>query len=203
LNYKIHKSCETLPIYSFYKLTETEDLRWLIVDYAEYEDAELKLEDIKSLSEVSSNIMNEYGGLIMNMAMLSNYKRQMQIEYLEYKYMVCTMILNLFAKGGEAEVLELLNEYDFKIDIEKDLLPQFKEAELKVKRLKMQIQIFRLDFDKKMKSINSDIKTNIEREALLLEVNLKLGYGIDTRKTSVSRWVTMMKLSNEKNKQNG
>lgn len=200
---RTHKDCNTLPIYSFYKLTETQDLRWLIVDYAEYEDIELKNEDIKSLSDISTNIMNEYGGLIMNMAMLSNYKRQMQIEYLEYKYMVCTMILNLFAQGGEVEVLELLNEYDFQIDIEKDLLPQFEEAGLKVKRLKMQIQIFRLEFDKKVKTINEDIKTNIEREALLLEVNLKLGYGIDTRKTSVAKWVTMMKLSNEKIKQNG
>ena len=42
----------------------------------------------------------------------------------------------------------------------------------------------------------------LDAEALALELSLNIGYSINTKKTSVSKWITMWNISNKRNSKN-
>lgn len=190
-----HKSCSTLSIYAFYKLVETQDLRWLIKDYDD-EDTKLNPKEFNELAVASDLLMKEYGELTVNSKVISTYKKQILITYLEYKYTICEDILRLYIESGNEAVLDLLKE--FKITTR-----DVKAIEQKIKGWKMEYAIHKAQKENKDKQLNNEVVRNLDREAMILEMNLKLGYNLDVKKITVVRWINMMKLASEKAKQYG
>lgn len=190
-----HKTCSTLSIYAFYKLVETQDLKWLIKDY---DDEEVKITPFETnlLVKASDEIMNEYGGLTVNNKVISTYKRQILISYLEYKYQICEDIVSLYEQCEREEVLDLLDAFNVKTR-------NLDEIKKKINSWKMQSNIQKANNKQKNTEISKDIVRNLDKEAMMLELNLKLGYNLDVKKISVTRWVNMLKLSEEKVKNYG
>ena len=65
-----------------------------------------------------------------------------------------------------------------------------------MKKLKTRINVLKSKYENKYKPNNTKKNnSNLEMEAILLAINLKLAYSIDTKKTSVSKWLNMIKVS--------
>jgi hypothetical protein len=200
----IHKDCSALSIFAFNEITKTQDLRWLLKDFDENDCNKLELTDEQKieLSEVFSNIFYEYGELTSNLKITSGYKKRIQIKYLENKYDICKKIISIYNESQLIEVVELLNEFKYKIDIKKELAPQIEVVVDSLNALETEIKILKINY-KNQFGTKSEIEYNLDKEAFQLEMNLKLNYSIDVKKTSVKRWVTMMNVSNEKMKHYG
>jgi hypothetical protein len=118
--------------------------------------------------------------------------------------MIVEKILKNYEEFGEVEVLEILNGVGFKFDILGDIEKQIVGVLTGLKRLKTKIALFKINHDKKFNKKNRDIKEdftdNLDEEAISLELALKISYSIDTKKTSVSKWINMWKVAEKINK---
>lgn len=199
----LHKNCSSLSIWSFHQILETKNIKYLIKNYDK--DNEISLTEIQEIELIGlwDNIVTEYGLLTVDADVIKNYKLQLLITELEFKYEVCSEALDLYVTTNNIELLLLLNEFDFNINLALPLDAQIELVILKLKSLKNRIKIHKINYAKKYKKNVKKIEYNLDREAMILEINLNLNYGIDVRKTSVERWVNMHKLSKEKAEING
>ena len=134
---KIHESCSTLSIYSFYKIIESNDYRYLIVGFED--ESEIVLDSLKIIefSEVFKKIINEYSELTCNTEVIRNYKLQLLIAKLEFKYNVSLMALDSYMETKDLGVLSIIDEYnDLKINYNKDFTKEILLLISKLKSLK-------------------------------------------------------------------
>lgn len=199
----IHKNCSSLSIWSFYKIIDTEDVRYLIKNYDNDKDIKLTEKRITELMSIWDEIVTEYGLLTVNAKVIKNYRLQFIIAELEFKYSTCINVLDIYANSGMIDVLLILNEFDFNINLLLNLEQQIDIVINKLKSLKNQIKIHKINYTRKYKKNVEDIKFNLDREALILQMNLDLKAGIDVKNTSVERWLNMVELNNEKIELNG
>lgn len=196
MNIKYHKSCSTLPIYNFYRILDG-DLRFLIVGYSEIdsEDIEITLE----AKENFTSIIQEYSELTSNNEVIVSLNLQMLIQEQEFERDTLKTILDLFNKNKEYDILNLLSEFGFYVKKGDDLDYEFKKVIKRIKGLNNKIRINKNKYTTRFKKESEDIKHNLDKEALLLEINLKLGREINVHTTSVLKWVNMIEINRERN----
>lgn len=176
----------------------------MIVGYSDLDDVLLSSEKLIELEDVFKDIMSEYAELTANKNVIKNYKLQFLITFLEFKYKVCTEAIASYFETDHLETLLIVNEYeDLKIDEKKDFGTEFNKLVSKVKSLKNRIRIHKINYEKKNKKNNKAIKFNLDREALSLEMSLKLSHSIEVTKTTVERWINMIELSKEREESYG
>jgi len=200
---KIHKTCDSLSIFSFEEILKTKDYRHLFINYKKYRDIELNEEQKIDFEKVFIGIFYEYSELTFNKKILKNYKMQIEIELLEYRYSTTVRILQLYAEYGNIEVLGLLPDLDWSLNIEKEIEPQIVVIQRKLKFVKNKIKIQKIKYSDLYKDTSEKAVRNINKEALVLELNLGLNRSINPKLTSVVEWVNLINLNNEKKQANG
>lgn len=199
MDIKYHKSCTTLPIYNFYKIMDDMDLRFLIIGYSEFDSEDV---EITADAEIVLNlIIEEYAGLTENNEVNVNLGLQILVIEQEFERDTLVEILDIFKEFEDSDVLGLLSEFGFNINVEDDLDKQLSMVIKRIKGLNNKIRINKSKYATRFKKANEEIKRNLDKEALMLEMNLKLGREINTRTTSVSKWVSMLEMSREQSLQ--
>lgn len=193
-----YKSCKELPIYNFYKIVDDEDLRYLVKNYSE-DDNNIKVD--KRAKSIFQKILEEYSELTSNKEIITNIKMRMFILELEFDKDNMQNILQLFKDTNDFSVLSLLSSFGFNIKESDDIDASLKRVISKIKGLKNKIRINKIKYEKRFEKSKEKIKTNLDKEALILEMNLQLGREIDIRKTTVFKWITMIKISKEKSEE--
>lgn len=194
---KFYNNCDTLPIYNFEKIFNENNLLFLLVDYDGF-DSEITLntEEQIEAQKICKEIMYEYSFLTENTSIIENYIKQAQIEKEEFKYNVTNKTLELYLEVNNVEILLLLNSLGWDFDSEKDVNIELEKIVSGMKKLKTRINVLKNKYENKYKPDNTKKNnSNLEMEAILLAINLKLSYSIDTKKTSVSKWLNMIKVS--------
>ena len=200
------KTCKTLPMYNFNEVLRTNDYRFLSKTFDEFEDEEFKfgVEETIEARGLWRELLYEYSALTANRNIILNYQAQIKIVEQEFKYMIITKVLNNYAEFGFVEVLDILNNVEgVNFDIKGNIESQVVRLVSTAKRLKTGIAILKLKFEEKFKKRgykDEEAIDNLDEEAIQLEVALKISYSIDTRKTSVSKWVKMWKVAAKMNK---
>lgn len=196
MNVNYHKSCSTLPIYNFYKILDTSDLRFLIVGYSELNDSNVKItNDAKKLLD---SIIEEYLELTNNNEVILGLRLRMLIDEQEFERNILVKILDIYNDFKISDVLLLLNEFGFNIKIDEDLDVQIIEVTQRIKGLDNKIKINNIKYNARFKKDENKNKMNLEKEALILEMNLNLGREIDVYTTSVLKWINMLQISSSK-----
>jgi len=191
---KIHTSCDTLSIYSFYKIFETRDYKYLLEDKDSIK--ELTIKQLEQCETAFKDIVNEYSALTANSEVIKNYKAQIRIKAMELRYDITVKTLQAYNDYGAREVLVLLSDVGWKFDITKPVNRQIDDILKKLKGLKNQINIAVLNYKERYNKETTS-KFDLEKEALKLSMNLKLTAFLDTKQTSVSRWVHLININRE------
>tara|TARA_R110002020_G_scaffold232212_2_gene443735 strand:- start:4183 stop:4818 length:636 start_codon:yes stop_codon:yes gene_type:complete len=204
---KTYKTCSKIPIYNYYKANLTNDFRYLIVGYDDSEDAEdlISYKNDKELSKVLKELCEEYAVLVFDKKTMRMKKMEYTLTYLVGKYNVASKIVDIYLESKMRDVLLLLNDLGFNIDLEKDVDEQIKGVIKKFKMLKNEINVKRVNLEKlsgvnEEKASPEDVVRNLDKVALSLESNLELGYNINVRKVTVERWVNLISMSEERAK---
>ena len=200
---RIYKNCDSLSIYHFYKIIDTGDLRYLIKGYDGEKKRKIRKRQQKRLEEAWESILNEYAGLTYNKEVQLNFRAQAKLIRLRLKYVVVSETLRLYDTYGDSVVLKLLCDVGMKFSPDEPIEPQVKRIRGQVKGLKMKVKIAEANYEKRFKKTREKIKINLEKQALILEVNLGIKSGIEVRNTSVTRWIMITQLNEEKTKEYG
>lgn len=196
---KLHKSCSTLPIYSFRKILETFDFRYLIIGYFGDEELYKKFDQNKG-EEIFDTILKEYNLLTNETIELKNFKKKSQILELEFKYNTTISLLNIYDLSKSKDILFLISEVGWSIDHDKPYRPQINKIVNLCKGLKNKINIEKINYSNKYqkKQEHQKKKISLSKEAIYLQNNLELGYFLDIKTCSVETWVNLQQLSKEK-----
>jgi hypothetical protein len=199
--YKLHTSCSTLPIYSFDKLIETLDYRYLIVDYFGDKSKYKKFNTKGNGEEIFNIILKEYAIITSDVKQIKNLKHLFLITELEYKYNVTTRILKLYEKTESLEVLWVLEDIGWKLRRDIPYGHQIENITKLCIGLKNKIKIQKINYTKKYEKKEKENKNKISlsKQAIYLQSNLELGYFLDTKTCSVETWNNLINLSEEKN----
>lgn len=198
MDIQLHKSCDTLPIYNFYKIVDDTDFNYLVVGYDDLNKNDFGLDPVKCSSNWKE-ILEEYSELISDKDILKNYEQQIEILYLETVISSIEKILESYSEFVDIKVLLLLNEFGYSFDEKKNIENQINMALSKIKGQRNKVRILKANYTNKFKKKEiKDTKTSLVKDALSLELSLEIGREINVRKTSVSTWVYMMDAVKEK-----
>lgn len=189
---KIYKSTETLPIYNFEKILETNDLRFLLKDYDHEEDSKpLKMSDEMLLSSIFKVILKEYSYLSGAKEIMRKMKSQFYIKELEIKITIIEELLDIFVKFGESTQLVLLNDLDLGIRFDEGGNEDKKVLSIKSKLsgLKTKLRLKKNTYEAKYKPKENVSSNSIFKTAIQISRALELGFVIDLKKTSVASWL--------------
>lgn len=184
----------SIPVENFFGFLLEKDFKYLLI-----KKKKVNLKDQFDLEQAFLKIFHEYCFLTGDTTLLNQYKKEIYITALSTKIDFIVKILDLFNNYGNPEVLVLLQEFNIKIDLEKEIEPQIKKVISKVKGLKNKKNIFILK--NKNEKDKDNKKFNLEKEALNMEIALDLKYAIDVKTTSMKRWIAIINLI--KSKKNG
>lgn len=206
--YQLHKSCSTIPIYSFYEILETNDYRYLIKGYfGENKKAYTKLKDSKKLKLIFETILKQF--ILISDKNNSNFKIKQVKDFnnkfllteLKFKYNTTSKILNLYSSNESLELLLLLIEVGWEFDVDLPYGPQIDKISKACLGLKNQIKIKEASLKNKTiakKSNNKEI--SLAKQAIYLQNNLGLNYFLDIRVCTAEAWLNLLSLDDEKQK---
>lgn len=208
---EFYKTTKTLSIYSFNQLLKTNDFRYLIKGFLEFEDDDdeekfkLGVEDMIEARYTFREILYEYSAITANRHIMLKYYAELKIAEEEFRYLIIESILKNYEEFECEDVLEILNRIGIKFDINDRIEQQILTVISKAKRLKTKIALlkgkYNEKFNKNVKNrVKEDATDKLEEEAIELSIALKLGYEVNTRTTSVQKWVNMWSVAGKMNK---
>ena len=193
---KYYTSCSDLPIFNFYQILDDGKFEYMVKKYKEGQD----FDPIVAGSNFQ-NILEEYTELTSNRKALVNIRMQIQIKQYEYERDVLQATIDLYAQYKEEYIFEIFEEFGYKKSEKESIDNYLKRIISRIKSLNNKIRINKEKYSQKFKKAEKEIKRNLDEEALILEMNLKLGREIDVKKTSVKKWVTLVNISKEKSEE--
>jgi hypothetical protein len=199
---KLYKSANTITVSRFFKIIETDEYRYLIINYDDENDEVILTDDqTNELKDIFEDIYFEYCELTHNHKLKATMKKQYLIAEWGMIYNLITSCLNLYKDHKEINCLLIINELKEKsyiIDEKLPIEPQVTSLIKKMKALKNKIKIFKIKMVNQVKDDKEEVKFDLDKQAIYLESNLELKREIDPETTTLSKWVKMIQISKEK-----
>jgi len=206
LNEKYYNSIDTLPLYNFDKYRNTKDCNWFIVSFDGRQTKEKTLE----LELIEKAILDEYFKAIDDRSFTSRLQKLTQIEDLKLKYNVIKSLINRMwlgfgdnqmetrlifikqlAKHGKGFSIPEINSKDG--DAEELLRINTSCEGLKTK--------FHL-LENELKKDEVKESASLAKQLQIATIGLQYPYRLNPKEITVSEWIEICKLLEEKAKQN-
>lgn len=199
-----YNSIETLPLYNFDKYRNTRDLNWLIVGY-DGREKKIQNEQLQSIEKV---ILDEYFKAIDDRSFTNRLQKWAEIEVLKTKYFVVKSLLSRMYKGFPNNQMETrllfikeLAMHGFKMSeintIDGDKL-EINRLNTGCEGIKTKITLIEMELvnDAKVET------TSLTKQLQIATIGLQYPYRLDAKTITVSEWIEICKLLEEKSKQN-
>lgn len=202
---KYYKNCSDLPIYNFFKISETNNLGYLVIGY----DEEKVIND-KKLVGLWDNILEEYYKLTNDSNSLLILEVTRELIYLKKRFEIVSLLLEQLSKGIKSKEIrfkyfDALNEWEYYIKKDKPLGSELNRMYKQLKASFNTISIKQAEYDELNKKSETK-KTSLIEQIVKLEQALSRNE-IDDKKTSVAKYIALInevKLINQaRRKQNG
>ena len=171
-----------MPLYNYFKYSETNDPKWFTKEHV----------DFKGIEKVIEDFYNDYIDYSKNQSIQNRFSNIFEIMRLENKYKsvisICQGIYNFNTKLDKSyldELVTLLEKWNYKIDKSKDLFIQLELILKRIKGIKTRIEILR---DKLKTEGNKEVQS-ITLQLLNIERGLDLKYRLDPKKISVKDFI--------------
>lgn len=199
-----YKSIETLPLYNFDKYRNTRDLTWFVVGY----DGRQKKQHNPEIGLIEKTILDEYFKAIDDRSFTNRLQKWCEIETLKLKYHVVKSLINRMWLGFGNEQMELrllfvkeLAKHGFKMSeintIDGDAV-ELTRLNTGCEGIKTKISLIELELNKDAKIET----TSLAKQLQIATIGLQYPYRLDAKTITVSEWIEICKLLEEKVKQN-
>jgi len=203
---KIHyyESIETLPLYNFDKYRNTRDLNWFIIGY----DGRQTKQSNTSLEAIEKVVLDEYFKAIDDRSFTNRLQKWAEIEVLKTKYFVVKSLINRMWLGFGNEQMETrllfvkeLAKHGFKMSeintIDGDAI-ELTRLNTGCEGIKTKIALIELELNKDAKVDT----TSLAKQLQIATIGLQYPYRLNPKEITVSEWIEICKLLEEKVKQN-
>ena len=201
---KYYQSIETLPLYNFDKYRNTRDLNWFLIGY-DGRQTKQKNEQLQAIEKV---ILDEYFKAIDDRSFTNRLQKWAEIEVLKTKYFVVKSLINRMWLGFAN------NQMDVRLLFVKELAKHgFRMSEIntidgdavELHRLNTGCEGIKTKIALIESELNKDAKTettSLAKQLQIATIGLQYPYRLDAKTITVSEWIEICKLLDEKVKQN-
>jgi hypothetical protein len=199
-----YDSIEVLPLYNWDRYTTTRDNNWLIIDF---NGRQPKI-DNEELTALEGKLQEEYFKAVDDRTFVKKLQKWAKIDNLRTRYNVIAMLCQRLWLGfGDMQMelrqnyIEIINKFGFNMPLINTVEGDAEEIALitqSMQNIKTQIEMLEseLKVDEKKQTYS------LNKQMVLVSLGLGLAYKIDAKQTTVSEWVELCKLLEEKNVQN-
>lgn len=202
INY--YDSIEILPLYNFDKYRNTRDLNWFIVNY----DGRAKKIENEKLNSIEKVILDEYFKAIDDRSFTNRLQKWGQIEALKLKYHVVKSLISRMWLGFSDNQMEIrllfvkeLAKHGFKMSevntIDGDAI-ELQRLNTACEGIKTKISLVEIELNKDAKVET----TSLAKQLQIATIGLQYPYRLNAKEITVSEWIEICKLLEEKAKQN-
>jgi hypothetical protein len=198
-----YDSIEVLPLYNWDRYTTTRDNNWLIIDF---NGRQPKI-DNEELTALEGKLQEEYFKAVDDRTFVKKLQKWAKIDNLRTRYNVIAMLCQRLWLGfGDMQMelrqnyIEIINKFGFSMPIINTVEGDAAEIALitnSMQNIKTQIEMLEseLKVDEKKQTYS------LNKQMVLVSLGLGLAYKIDAKQTTVSEWIELCKLLEEKNAQ--
>jgi len=201
---KYYESIETLPLYNFDKYRNTRDLNWFIIGF----DGRQTKQTNPAMEAIEKTILDEYFKAIDDRSFTNRLQKWAEIEVLKTKYFVVKSLINRMWLGFGSDQMELrllfvkeLAKHGFKMSeintIDGDAV-ELTRLNTGCEGIKTKISLIELELNKDAKVET----TSLAKQLQIATIGLQYPYRLDAKIITVSEWIEICKLLEEKYKQN-
>lgn len=202
INY--YDSIENLPLYNFDKYRNTRDLNWFIVNY----DGRAKKIENEQLNSIEKVILDEYFKAIDDRSFTNRLQKWGEIEALKLKYHVVKSLISRMWLGFADNQMEVrllfikeLAKHGFRMSevntIDGDAV-ELQRLNTACEGIKTKISLVDMELNKDAKVET----TSLAKQLQIATIGLQYPYRLNPKEITVSEWIEICKLLEEKAKQN-
>ena len=198
-----YDSIEVLPLYNWDRYTTTRDNNWFIIDF----NGRQPKTSSEELTALETKLQEEYFKAVDDRTFVKKLYKWGKIDNLTTRYNTIAMIVQRMSYGFtdeqmdlRAEYINLLNKFGFNmplINTEEGDMDEITNALHLAGNIKTQIEML----ESELKSDEKKQTFSLNKQMVLVSLGLGLAYKIDSKQTSVSEWIELCKLLEEKNAQ--
>jgi hypothetical protein len=199
-----YDTIDTLPLYNFDKYRTTRDLDWFILGY----DGRQKKTKSDKLKEIESLILDEYFKAINDTSFSNRMKKLAEIHTLQLKYNIVKSLVNRMWLGFADNDMETrllfvkeLARHGFKmqeINTKEGDSEELMRLNVGVEGIKTKIHLLEKELTKEDKIESSSLAKQLQ----IATIGLQYPYRLNPKEITVSEWIEITKLLEEKSKQN-
>ena len=198
-----YDSIEVLPLYNWDKYTTTRDNNWLIVDFNGRQPKIVNEE----LTALEGKLQEEYFKAVDDRTFVKKLQKWAKIDNLRTRYNVIAMLCQRLWLGfGDMQMelrqqyIEIVNKFGFNMPLINTVEGDAEEIALitqSMQNIKTQIEML----ESELKTDEKKQTYSLNKQMVLVSLGLGLSYKIDAKQTSVSEWIELCHLLEEKNAQ--
>jgi len=206
---KTYLGFEDIPVYNFYKIAETGDMRWFYKKFRSNKDIEVSEEDFITLSEKYKSTFSDRIEYTNDVKSIEYYRKLEEISNLEIKLFRMTSAFNVLTKieldnKFFKEYVEYFAEYEFyifekEINTEEIRIEYLEWLQIKIKGFGTKVKVRKAlykDILEPEKITEENAKFDIVKEKILLQEALSLS--IDIYTCPLIEWCAMIIRAEEK-----
>jgi len=201
---KYYDSIDTLPLYNFDKYRTTTDLNWFIVGF----DGRQTKMNPELLRPIEKIILDEYFKAIDDRSFTNRLQKWCEIETLKLKYHIVKSLINRMWLGfGDKEMetrllfVKELSKHGFKMSeintIDGDAV-ELQRLNTQCEGIKTRISLIEIELNKDAKVESSSLAKQLQ----IATIGLQYPYRLNPKEITLSEWIEITKLLEEKSKQN-
>lgn len=177
-------TCEKMPLWNFKMFIETNDLKYF----------SSKLRFDPKLQNIADAFFTNYIELTNNRKVENRYVTMFEIMRLENKYKCVSLLLNALwnydkslGLDGFNKMVEILEQWNYKIDRNKDVFKQIETINNRLQGIKTKIALIRGKLDEK--DTESKDKPNFDAELINISRILELNYRLTVKELNVAEFI--------------
>lgn len=199
-----YDTLDILPLYNFDKYRTTSDLNWFLVGF----DGRQKKQIDPKLKTIESSILDQYFKAVGDRSFSSKLKKWGKIEELKFKYNICKSLVKRISLGfsddqAETRILFIkeLKSHGFampEINTTEGDIDNLIRLDTGIEGLKTKIELIKIEIGKE------EIKgsANLTKQLQIATIGLGYNYRLNPKEITVSEWIEITKLLEEKSKDN-
>lgn len=192
----LYKSCDTLPVYNFDKILDTQDLRFLIRDFdVENSDKVISEPENMMLSSIFHSILKDYEYMSNPSKKIRTEKKRYFVMELEAKIDIFEKSVAIYEENGITKHFECLSEIGFRFDLSKEVDVQVNRLKRKIRGLKTKLSIKKAKLKTHTASKENStvgVDSSVFKTAISISRALGISHSIDVYTTNLTTWVNYL-----------
>ena len=185
---KPYLSARAMPLYNYEQYLETNDTKW----FSNFYEVKDPFNEPLDIDKAIENVYGEILSITKDYNVIKRFENIHKLYKLELKYNDCMRLIIAIETmpSGMPTLNDLVNQlkkWHYRIDANKELFSQLSRIKAGLNNILNEIESIKNELEKE----NQNEKSDIEKDKVVIELGLNMGYAINSKQMSVYKYFTL------------